>query len=128
MPSGSNGWYTPWPTMAFEHEKNQALRILEGIEQGSMSAAESFGLLEEADPTLVYFILTWLRKQYSANHPAAEGVIGRVVEICGRYPAVTRQAKAGEADSVVTWFEDAYAYRDLDSRTFVALVVEKLEG
>lgn len=114
--------------MAFEHEKSQALRILEGIEQGSMSAAESFQLLEEADPALVYFILTWLRKRYSANHPAAEGVIGRIVELCGRYPAVTRQAKEGASDSVVTWFEDAYAYRNLDSHEFVDLIVEKLEG
>jgi hypothetical protein len=113
--------------MAFEHEKRQALRILEGIENGSASAAESFQLIEEADPTLVYFIFTWLRSNY-ADHPAAEGVIGRVVEICSRYPAVTAQVKAGEADSVVTWFKESHRYRDLDSTEFIDLIIEKLEG
>ena len=114
--------------MPFEHEQQQALRILEGIEQGSMSAAESFNLIEDADPTLVYFIFTWLRARYPAHHPAAEAVVGRLVEICNKYPSVARMVKTGESDSVVTWFEDAYAYRDLDARAFVALIVEKLEG
>ena len=50
--------------MAFEHEQKVALRILEGIEQGSRSASDSFSLLEDADPTLVYFIFTWLRERY----------------------------------------------------------------
>lgn len=114
--------------MAFEHEQKQALRILEGIEQGSMSASESHTLLEDADPTLVYFIFTWLRERYPASHPASEGVLGRLAEIVGKYPAVTRQVKSGQSDAVVTWFEDAYAYRDLDAREFIALIVEKLEG
>ncbi len=114
--------------MAFEHEQKQALRILEGIEHGSMSAPESFNLLDDADPTLVYFIFTWLREHYHASHPAAEGVIGRLVAICDKYPAITRKAKGGGSDPVVTWFEDAYTYRDVGSREFVALIVEKLEG
>lgn len=114
--------------MAFEQEQEQALRILEGIEKGSMSATESFNLIEDADPTLVYFIFTWLRAHYHSSHPAAEGVVGRIVEICDKYPAVTRKAKEGASDPVVTWFEDDYTYRDLDSREFVELIIEKLEG
>jgi len=113
--------------MAFEHEKRQALRILEAIEGGSSSASASSQLLEDADPTLVYFIFTWLREHYT-NHPAAEGVIGRIVEICSTYPAVTRQVKEGESDAVVTWFEETHSYRELDSKEFIDIVVEKLEG
>jgi hypothetical protein len=114
--------------MAFEHEQKQALHLLDIVEQGTKTPAEAGRLLQDADPTLVYFIFTWLRERYPASHPAAEGVIGRLGEICEQYPGVTRQVKEGEADSVVTWFEDAYAYRDLDSRQFIELVVEKLEG
>lgn len=114
--------------MAFEHEKRQALRILDGIEQGSMSAADSFGIIDDADPTLVYFIFTWLRSHYPPSHPASEAVIGRLVDICDRYPAVTQQVKAGEADLVVAWFEETHSYRDLEAREFVEIVVEKLEG
>lgn len=114
--------------MAFEHEQRQARRILDGIEQGSMTAAQSSQAIEGADPTLVYFIFSWLRSHYGPNNPAAEGVIGRLVEVCKQYPAVARMAKEGEADSLVAWFEDAYAYRDLDATAFIELVVEKLEG
>ncbi|MCH9687253.1 MAG: hypothetical protein K0V04_37815 [Deltaproteobacteria bacterium] len=113
--------------MAFEHEQAQALRILEGIEQGSMTAAQSYGLIEDADPTLIYLIFTWLRKRYR-KHEAAEAVVGRVLEILSLYPAVTRKVKEGEDDPVVAWFEDAYSYRNLDGPAFIALIVEKLEG
>ena len=42
--------------MAFEQEQRAALRILEGIEEGTMSTNESYGLVEDADPALVYLI------------------------------------------------------------------------
>lgn len=114
--------------MAFEHEQRQAMRILEGIEQGSMSAPQSFNVLEHADPTLIYFIFTWLRERYPASHPAAEAVLGRLSAICSKYPAIAKRAKEGQTDGIVAWFEDAYTYRDFDAREFVSLVVEKLEG
>ena len=113
--------------MAFEYEQRQAQRMLSGIEMGSMNAADSFALLEEADPTLVYFLITWLRVRY-AHDPVAEGVIGRVVEICTKYPTVTQMMKTGQADVLVTWFEDIYEYRDLTSDELIRIVVEKLES
>lgn len=114
--------------MAFEHEQRQALRILEGIEQGSMNAAESYNVTEDADPALIHFIFNWLRAHYPASHPAGDAVMGRLAALCAAYPAIARKAKAGATDSVVAWFEDAYAYRELDAKAFVALIVEKLEG
>ena len=113
--------------MAFEHEQRQAMALLKGIEDGTMTASQSFGLIEDADATLVYFIFTWLREHYR-DHPAAEGVIGRIVAITDKYSSVTRTVKEGQADSVVTWFEDNYSYRDLRADNFIAQVVEKLEG
>lgn len=113
--------------MAFEQEQRDALEILEGIENGSMTAAESFHLIERADPTLVYFIFTWLKQRYS-GHPAAEGVLGRLLALCSAYPAATKLAKEGQADPVVHWFEEAHKYRDFTSREFIELIVEKLEG
>jgi len=113
--------------VAFEYERAAALRILQSIEGGIMSPADCFHLIDEADPTLVYFIFTWLRSRYRAD-AAAEGVVGRMVELCSAYPAVTRQVKAGQADSLVAWFEDEYSYRDFGAEAFVDLVVEKLES
>jgi hypothetical protein len=114
--------------MAFEHEKRQAMRMLEAVENGSMSGSQAYGLLRDADPTLVYFIFTWLRANYHPGHPAAEGVLGRIVKLCSEHPALTQQIKTGQADSIVTWFEDAHDYREFRSAAFVDLVVEKLEG
>src|SRR5688572_31116359 len=112
--------------MALEQEQRAALRILEGIEEGTMSTTESYGLVEDADPALVYLIFTWLRKRY-ADHPNSDAVIGRLVAISdrGKVPALM---EAGRADPVVEWFEDGYSYRDLDAKAFIELVVDKLES
>lgn len=114
-------------TLAFEHEKQTALRLLEGIELGTMTSDESYRELREADPTLVYLIFKWLRKRYR-EHPAAEGVLGRLAEVCNEHRDITRHAKGGEEDPVVGWFEGTYQYKDLDSTEFIDLIVEKLEG
>ncbi len=114
--------------MSFEYEKSVALRILEGIEQGSMSAGESFNLISDAEPVLVALIFKWLRAHYYPQHPAADGVLGRLVTLCTAHPSVPRKAKQGESDVIVEWFEDTYSYRDLGSREFIDLIVEKLEG
>jgi len=113
--------------MAFEQEQRAALRILEGIEEGTMSSADSFTLVDEADPALVYLIFTWIRHRY-AEHVNSDAVIGRLVAISDRYPSVKTKMKEGQADPVVEWFEDAYSYKSLGSNEFIALIVEKLEG
>src|SRR6476469_6050909 len=112
--------------MALEQEQRAALRILEGIEEGTMSTTETYGLVEDADPALVYLIFTWLRKRYS-DHPNSDAVIGRLVEVSGR-GSVPKMMKEGQADPVVEWFEDAYKYKDLEKAEFIELIIEKLEG
>jgi hypothetical protein len=112
--------------MALEQEQRAALRILEGIEEGTMSAADSFSLVDDADPALVYLIFTWLRKRY-ADHPNADAVIGRLLAISNQ-GSVPAKMKEGQADVVVQWFEDSYSYRDLGSKAFIELIVDKLEG
>ncbi len=113
--------------MAFEQATKAALRILEGIEAGTMSTADSLQLVDEADPALVYLIFTWLRTRYGASDPAGEAVLGRLVAV-SKLGNVAAKMKAGQADPVVAWFEDEHSYRDLGSREFVELIVEKLEG
>ena len=112
--------------MALEQEQRAALRILEGIEEGTMNAAESFALVEDADPALIYLIFTWLRKRYS-DHVNADAVIGRLVAVSGR-GSVAKRMKEGQADPVVQWFEESYSYRELESKDFIELIIDKLEG
>ena len=112
--------------MALEQEQRAASRILEGIEEGTMSASDSLALVEDADPALIYLIFTWLRKRY-AEHPNSDAVVGRLVAISDR-GSVAKKMKEGQADSVVEWFEDSYSYRDLGSKEFIELIIDKLEG
>lgn len=112
--------------MALEQEQRAALRILEGIEEGTMSTTDLYGLVDDADPALIYLIFTWLRKRY-ADHANADAVIGRLVEVSGR-PKVAELMKEGQADVIVEWFEDAYSYRKLEKQEFIELIIEKLEG
>jgi hypothetical protein len=113
--------------MAFEQARAAAMRILEGIEEGTMSSAESFALVEDADPALVYLIFTWIRKRY-ADNPNADAVVGRLLAVIARSPAVGKKAKEGQEDPVVKWFEEEHSYRELGARDFIELIVEKLEG
>ena len=81
----------------FEHEKKTALRLLQGIELGTMTTDESYGELRDADPALLFLIFKWLRKRYR-EHPAADGVLGRLSDLCNEHRDITRRAKAGEDD------------------------------
>ena len=60
-----------------------------------MSAADSFALVEDADPALIYLIFTWLRKRY-ADHDNSDAVIGRLVAISSR-GSVAKKMKEGQA-------------------------------
>ena len=113
--------------MAFESEQRDALHLLRGIENGVMRTSEIAGLVQEADPALVYLIFAWLRARYRSD-PAAEGVIGRLVQLSNSHAAVPKLVKEGERDPIVEWFEESHAYRDFSAEEFIALVVEKLES
>ena len=104
---------------------NEALRILEGIEEGTMTASDSQAVVEEADPALVYLIFTWLRKRYK-EHTNSDAVIGRLVEVSNR-GNIAKQMNEGKADPVSRWFEENYSYKDLEKKEFIELVVDKLE-
>jgi hypothetical protein len=114
--------------MAFDMEKAEAQRLLGAIEDGTLGAADTFYLVEKADPTLVYFVFSWLRASYPPSHSASDGVLGRLGELCSQYPKAAKIAKEGKGDALVEWFEDAYGYRDFQAAEFIDLVVEKLEG
>ncbi len=92
-----------------------------------MSASESYALIEDADPALIYLIFTWIRRRY-ADHANSDAVVGRLLAISDRYPDVSKKMKEGESDPVVEWFQDGYSYRELGSKEFIELIVEKLEG
>jgi len=114
--------------MAFAQEQREALHLLHGIENGTLRTTDVAHLIDAADPALVYFIITWLRTRYGADHPAAEGVLGRIVELTGAHASVKAKMREGKADAIVAWFEDAHSYREFNDTEFIELVIEKLEG
>lgn len=112
--------------MALEHEQRAAQHLLESIEGGTLSATELFALVDDADPALLYLVVTWLRKHY-ADHVNADAVVGRLVELSSK-GTIAQKMKQGQADAVVQWFEENYSYRKLEAKDFIELIVEKLEG
>ena len=114
--------------MAFELEQREALHLLEAIENGQKSSIEIGHLMDEADPALIYLIVTWLRTRYGANHPASEGVIGRIVDTIKGHRSMNQKMTEGKNDPISRWFEEEYEYREFDSGAFIALIVEKLES
>jgi len=114
--------------MAFEYEKRQAARLLDSVENGSLSTEDARPLFEEADPALVYLLFAWLRVRYHGGHEASEGVLGRIVALCKVSSIVARKVRSGEDDPIVSWFEESYGYRELDRESFLSLIVDKLES
>lgn len=114
--------------MPFEHEKRQANHLLDAIENATLSHDDTLPLVRDADPAWVYMCFAWLRAWYPPSHPAADGVLGRIVDLCSASGAVARSVREGQSDPITAWFEEAYDYRELDRKAFVDLVVEKLEG
>ena len=114
--------------MSFKQEKREARRLLAAIEDGRLNATDTAHLVNDADPALVHFVFAWIRARYPSSHPAADGVLGRLTELCERFPKAARLAKEGESDSVVAWFEEEHDYRDFRADEFIDLIVEKLEG
>jgi len=114
--------------MAHAQAQRDALRILEGIENGTMTASQSADAIEGAEPAMVYLILTWIRSRYGAGHAASDAVLGRLAELTNKYPSIAAKMKEGKEDSIVEWFEDAYSYRELDGKAFVEIVVDKFES
>lgn len=111
----------------FERQTAEAMRLLKGIENGMMSAADLFGMVEETDPALLYLVITWLRRR-TAGSPNADVINGRLLELVNKNPTVSRKMTEGHADPVVQWFEDEYSYKDLSAEEFIPLIIEKLEG
>ncbi len=114
--------------MSFETEKREARAILAAIEDSGPTPAQTFRLMQDADPALVHFVFAWLRAHYPSSHPSSDGVLGRLGALVTEHPAAAKMARKGAEDSLVAWFEESHSYRELDADTFIDLVVEKLEG
>jgi len=111
-------------------EKREALRLLDGLENGGMPANEAAILAEDLDPVLVFVIVNYLREIHPASDPAAGPVLERVVGMTSVSPAVILRHKEGEEDPVSRWFESEYSYADFRGRgnELVELIVDKIDS
>ena len=108
----------------------EGVRLLCGIEQGTLPSSECFNIVDKIDYVTTSLIVRYLRKKYPATKPASSGVMGRLVDLTGTYPQVVQLVKKGEQDPISEWFNDTYSFREFyeDPETFVKLIVEKIEG
>jgi hypothetical protein len=111
-------------------DKNRALRLLRGLDEGGLDVSEARALAEELDPVLVYVVVRFLREVYPASDPAASPVLERVVRLTSAYPALVAKSREGERDPVSVWFSSEYSFRDFRGRgtDLIELIVDKLES
>ena len=81
--------------MSINHIIRDCLRFLEGVEEGTLSAADSYNIAKDLDPLLVYFVFRYLREKFPATNPNSSGVMGRLLEISSTYPDIVKAAKSG---------------------------------
>lgn len=116
--------------MDMNSQIRDGVRLLEGIEEGTLAAAECYNIIESADCVTVSLIFKFLRSKYPPTRPDSSGVTSRLVELSGTYPSIVQKVKEGEQDMVYEWFEDSYAVSEFYPKPdeFVSLIVEKLES
>ena len=111
-------------------DKNQAEKLLRGLEDGRMDASEATQLAQDLDPVLVFAILRYLRDVYPASNPAAGAVLERVVALTSSWPEIVATSQSGEQDPVSQWFTSEYSFGDFRGRgsEMLDLIVDKLES
>ena len=111
-------------------DKRDAGRLLAGLENGGMTAADAAVIAERLDPVLIYLIITYLRVAYPASDPVATSVLERVVKWTSTGTGVVRKAKAGEQDPISRWFEKEHVLRNFRHRgqEMIDIIVDKLES
>jgi hypothetical protein len=111
-------------------DKTLAERLLRGLEDGRLSTSEATTLAQDLDPVLVHSILRFLRETYPASHPAASGVLDRVVALTSNWPGIVAAAKTGEQDPISQWFASEYTFAEFRGRgpEMLDLIIDKLES
>jgi hypothetical protein len=109
---------------------DSALRLLRGLEEGSMGTAEAKILAQDLDPVLVWATVRYLREVYPASDPAATAVLERVVALTSAWPGLVAKSREGEADPIAGWFASEHAFGEFRGRgaEMIRLVVDKLES
>lgn len=111
-------------------EKQDASRLLQGLENGDLDATGAAAIAERLDPVLVHAIVSYLRAIHPASDPAATAVLERVVRLTSASPTLIRKHKEGAEDPVSRWFESEYTYREFRGRgaEMIDTLVDKIEG
>jgi hypothetical protein len=120
----------PGGRMDLTDDRRDARRLLAGLENGGMSAHDSFLIAERLDPVLVYAVVRYLRDVYPASDPAARSVLDRVVALMSKHAAVVVKFKTGGEDAVSRWFETEYSFRAFKGRAdeMFEILAEKIES
>ena len=110
-------------------DRDAALRLLAGLEDGGLSIADGRFIAERLDPVLVHVIVRYLRESYPASHPAATPVLERLVKLMAA-PGIVAKSKQGEEDSVSSWFENEHSFAEFRGRgrEMLELIVDKLDS
>lgn len=116
--------------MGTSTDRGEALRLLEGLENGRMSPVQLTVLAEDLDPVLLYVVVSYLRAAHRASDPAAGSILDRVVRLTTTSRTLVKAHKDGERDPVTKWFESEYDYGSFRGRAgaLLDLVVDKLES
>jgi len=111
-------------------ERAAAIRLLNGIERGTLTVHAAASLSEEIDPVLLHAVVRFLRECYPASDPAAGPVLERVVALMSARPEIVRKVREGESDPVARWFASEHGFRDFRGRgeEMLALIADKLDS
>lgn len=111
-------------------QHDEALRLLKGLEDGTLDTTTAYNIIAKQDAVLVYFIFRYLREKHKKVSEISSGVLQRLVELTQSYEVVVEICQEGERDLMREWFDDTYKMKNYfsDPEGFLELIIDKLEG
>ena len=116
--------------MSLSHSIRDSLRLLEGLESGTLNGADAYEIADKVDPFILSSIFQFLRQKYPASNSASAGVMARLVELSSTYPEIVAKVKNGEKDLLNEWFQETHTMSEFypEPERFLEVLMEKVEG
>ena len=116
--------------MDMNSQIREGVRLLVGIEEGTMPSSESYNIIDKIDCVMTSLVVRYLRKEIPSNQPSFRWSYGTIGGSDGNLSKIVNLVKEGEQDPISEWFSETYSFREFYEKPeeFIQLIVENLRA
>lgn len=116
--------------MDINSQIRESVRVLEGLEGGTINTGDAFIILDKLDDVLINLMFNYFRKKASRDPAEYSGLTERLLDLSSTYPELIKRMNAAQSDPIVEWFMETYNFGSFYSNPeeMITIIVEKLES